>query len=130
MNDDLGKLNSLLTRATELAQVHSVSSVVVGIAAPEGDGLFPDFVAFLQSALRVEDGIFRLTRERAVIHLADVELVDGQMVLDRLVDGFRDEFPAVDPPSFETRFFDVLPGTGALKVKEVLTEIFDQRRVH
>jgi hypothetical protein len=130
MNDDPRKLNQLLARATELAQVHNVSSVVVGLAAPEGDPLFPDFIAFLQSALRVEDRIFRMTRERAVLHLADVELVNGQMVLERLVEGFREEFPSLSPPSFETRFYDVKRGIGTLKAKDVLVEIFAQRAVH
>ena len=130
MNDDPRKLNRILERATELARVHSVGSVVVGLAAPEGDLLFPEFVNFVQASLRVEDQIYRMTRERAVLHLADIELVHGQMVLERLVDGFRDEFPALDPLNFETRFFNVAPGTATLKVKDVLTQIFGQRSVH
>lgn len=130
MNDDPRMLSRILERATELAQVHSVSSVLVGLAAPEGDELFPEFVSFLQSSLRVEDRIFRMTRERAVLHLADVELVEGQMVLERLVEGFRREFPSMHPPCFETRFYGVEPATEALKVKEVLVEIFAQRLVH
>jgi hypothetical protein len=130
MNDDPRMLTQMLARATELAQVHSVSSVVVGLAAPEGDRLFPEFVSFLQSSLRVEDRIFRMTRERAVLHLADVEMVHGQMVLERLVEGFLEEFPSMSPPCFETRFYDVKPGVEPLKTKDVLVEIFAQRAVH
>jgi hypothetical protein len=129
-NDDPRKLNQLLSRATELAQVHSVNSVVVGLAAPEGDCLFPEFLDFLKSALRVEDGIFRMTRERAVLHLADVELACGQMVLDRLLENFTEEFPALEPPAFETRFYDVRPDSPPLKVKDVLVEIFARRVLH
>jgi len=130
LNDDPRKLNQLLTRATELAEVHSVNSVMVGLAAQEGDRLFPEFLDFLQSALRVEDGIFRMTRERAVLHLADVEPAHGQIVLDRLVENFTEEFPALAPPTFETRFYDVKPGTPVPTVKDVLVEIFAQCVLH
>ncbi|MEO1914580.1 MAG: hypothetical protein ABGW98_12075, partial [Myxococcales bacterium] len=74
--DDPRKLSSLIARVAELAQSHNISSVVVGMSSETGDRLFPEFVEFLRSALRVEDGIYRMTRERAVIHLADVDM-DG-----------------------------------------------------
>jgi len=71
-NDDPRKLSAMIARVSELAETHAVSSVVVGVAAEEGDLLFPDYLAYLESALRVEDQIFRMTRERAVLYLADV----------------------------------------------------------
>ena len=61
-NDDPRKLTRMIARVSDLAESHSVSSVVVGIAAPEGDLLFPEYLNYLESALRVEDQIFRMTR--------------------------------------------------------------------
>ena len=78
--DDPRRLRGLLDRARDLAREHAVSSVVVGLAGVEGDLVFPDFVSYLQSALRVEDAIIRLTRERAVVYLADLDLMSAQEV--------------------------------------------------
>jgi len=58
----------VLARTQSLATLHDVPSVVVGFAASEGNLLFPEFLAFLESELRVEDQIFRLTsRARAAL---------------------------------------------------------------
>ena len=40
-NDDPRKLSAMIARVSELADTHSVSSVVVGVAADEGNLLFP-----------------------------------------------------------------------------------------
>lgn len=129
-NDDPRRLRILLTRAFDLAQGHKVPSVLIGLAAVEGDLIFPEFVDFLQSALRVEDGIFRMTRERAVVHLADLDRTGAQDVLDRLIAGFCDEFPATERPAFEARFFELKPGCSPVRVRDVLTEIFSARTLH
>ena len=71
---DPRRLRSLMDRAFLLMREHQVGSVFIGIAGPEGDLLVPEFIAFLESALRVEDGVFVLTRERAVLLLTDVDL--------------------------------------------------------
>lgn len=123
-NDDPRKLTAMLSRVSDLAASHSVSSVMVGIAAPEGDLLFPDYVAYLESALRVEDQIFRMTRERIVLYLADVDRTSAVDVLARLFSEFCDEFPSTDPPRFEQRMLEVRPGLQALTVKTVLTSVF------
>ena len=73
--DDPRKLSAMVARAASLAGEHEVSSALIGMAAEEGDPAFPDYIAYLQSALRVEDGIFRMTRERAVVHLADAHRI-------------------------------------------------------
>ena len=124
MNDDPRRLRGLLDRACDLAEAHAVSSVMVGLSAREGDLAFPDFIVFLQSALRVEDAIFRMTRERSVLHLADVDRQQAQEVLDRLLTDFCNEFPSLSAPSFDMRFFDVKPGVEKPRVKDMLTEIF------
>ena len=130
MNDDPRRLRALLARASDLAQAHSVTSVMIGLAAVEGDLIFPEFADFLQSALRVEDGIFRMTRERAVLHLADVDAARAGEVLERLTGDFCDEFPNLHRPRFQLRMFEVKPGAGRLRVKDVLTQIFSRRVLH
>ena len=72
-NHDPLRLRELLGRAENLAARHALSSVVVGMAGLEGDLIFPEIVDYVESALRVDDAIFRLTRERAVLVLADVD---------------------------------------------------------
>ncbi len=123
-NDDPRKLSHMIARVSELAEAHAVSSVVVGVAADEGDLLFPDYLAYLESALRVEDQIFRMTRERAVLYLADVDATGAAEVLVRIFGEFCDEFPSADAPEFEQRMIEVKPGVGPLSVKDVLVSVF------
>jgi GGDEF domain-containing protein len=129
-NDDPRKLSALITRVSDLALAHSVSSVVVGLVAEEGDLVFPEYVNFLQSSLRVEDGIFRMTRERAVLHLVDIDASRATEVLGRLTGDFCDEFPALRSPDYQLRMLEVKPGAEKLRVKDVLTEIFSPRVLH
>jgi hypothetical protein len=124
MNDDPRKLSQMIARVTELADAHAVSSVVVGVAAEEGDLLFPDYLAYLESALRVEDQIFRMTRERAVLYLSDVDATRAAEVLVRIFGQFCDEFPTAVAPEYEQRMLEVRPGVGPLSVKNVLTAVF------
>jgi hypothetical protein len=126
-NDDPRKLSAMIARVSELAESHSVSSVVVGVAAEEGDLLFPDYLAYLESALRVEDQIFRMTRERAVLYLADVDATGAAEVLVRIFGEFCEEFPTAEAPEFEQRMLEVQPGRSELSVKDVLTSVFGNR---
>ena len=126
-NDDPRKLSAMIARVSELAESHSVSSVVVGVAAEEGDLLFPDYLAYLESALRVEDQIFRMTRERAVLYLADVDATGAAEVLVRIFGQFCEEFPTAEAPEFEQRMLEVQPGRSELSVKDVLTSVFGNR---
>ena len=71
-----------------------------------------------------------MTRERAVIHLADLDMDGGQSVFNRLLDEFMEEFPATEEPSFEINFFLVAAGDDKLQNKQVLTEIFPSRMLH
>jgi hypothetical protein len=128
--DDPRKLSALIERVCDLAVTHSVPSVVAGLAAVEGDLVFPEYLNFLQAALRVEDAIFRMTRERAVIHLADVDATRASGVLERLTGDFCDEFPSMSRPNFELRLLEVKPDAGPVRVKDVLTEIFAPRMLH
>ena len=129
-NDDPRRLRSLLDRAADLAREHAVPSVMLGLTARTGDLQFPEFVDFLQSALRVEDAIFRMTRERAVIHLADLDIDGGREVFERLVADFADEFPQSQTPEFEVRYYEVRPGMSDLRVRDLLTELFAPQTLH
>lgn len=131
-NDDPRKLSAMIARVSELAETHSVCSVVVGVAADEGDLLFPEYLDYLKSALRVEDQIFRMTRERAVLYLADLDATGAAEVLVRIFADFCEEFPTSDPPEFAQRMLEVRPGLGPITVKEVLTSVFGMRdsRLH
>ena len=122
--DDPRKLREVLARTETLASEHDVASVVVGFAASEGNLLFPDFLAFLGSELRVEDQIFRLTRERALLILRDVDAGQAQSVVERLRAAFEREFPATGSLDVEIRYLAVPPGPAELSVKHVLPAIF------
>ncbi len=128
-NDDPRKLSKMIARVTDLAATHAVSSVVVGVAAEEGDLLFPDYLAYLESALRVEDQIYRMTRERAVLYLADVDATGAAEILVRIFAEFCKEVPASEAPEFEQRMLEVRPGVGELSVREVLTSVFGTREI-
>jgi hypothetical protein len=128
--DDPRKLTTLLARVAELAQVHSVGSVIVGMAAPLGDLAATEFADFLSSALRVEDGIFRMTRERAVIHLADAEMEKGRTIFNRILEDFVEEFPSAKEPQIQVNYLEVVPGTEEVRTKDVLTKVFPPRMLH
>ena len=55
--DDPRKLRELLDKAASLASDHALTSVVVGLGGREGDLMFPELVDFVESALRVDDGV-------------------------------------------------------------------------
>jgi hypothetical protein len=123
-SDDPRKLRDLLGKAASLASVYSLHSVVVGIAGREDDLLFPEIVDFFESMLRVDDSIFRMTRERAVLVLADVDRARAEEIVERLMNGFRERFaPAVDP-EIDLGFFEVTPDERDVSVKHVLLALF------
>lgn len=126
-NDDPRKLTAMIARVSDLATNHAVCSVVVGVAAEEGDLFFPDYVDYLVSALRVEDQIFRMTRERALLYLSDVDAAGAAEVLVRIYSEFCKEFPSAHRPEFEQRMLEIRPGVGPVTVKDVLTSVFGGR---
>lgn len=126
-NDDPRKLSTMIARVSDLATNHSVSSVVVGVAAEEGDLFFPDYIDYLVASLRVEDQIFRMTRERALLYLSDVDATCAAEVLVRIYSEFCKEFPAAQQPEFQQRMLEVRPGAAPLSVRDVLTAVFGAR---
>ena len=122
--DDPLRLREMLGRAASFASAHHMPSVVVGMAGREGDLLFPEVVAFFASALRVDDTILRLTRERVVMMLTDVDRAGAEKIVRRLLAEFRERFAAVEDPPISLGFFEVAPGTSVLTVKQVLPTVF------
>jgi hypothetical protein len=123
-SDDPRRLRELLERSWELAQAHTLSFVVVGIAGREGDLELSELIDFIESSLRVEDAIFRMTRERSVLFLADVDRLQAERVVDRLLEGFRQRFPAASPPDVKIGYFEVKPGARGVSVRDVLAAVF------
>ena len=80
--------------------------------------------------LRVDDSIFRMTRERAVLVLADVDRARAEEIVERLLNGFRERFaPAVDP-EIDFGFFEVTPEERDVTVKHVLLTLFTDQSAH
>jgi len=121
---DPRRLRELLERAELLAREHGLRSVVVGLAGFEGDSLFPEIVDYIESALRVDDSVFRLTRERVVLLLTDVDTEKASGIVHRLLGEFRENFPSSNEPSVGLGFFEVAPGVIDVSVKAVLPTLF------
>lgn len=129
-SDDPRKLRDLLCKAESLANDYSLHSVVVGIAGREGDLLFPEIIDFFESMLRVDDSIFRMTRERAVLVLADVDRARAEEIVERLLAGFRDRFATTHDPDIDLGFFEITPEETDVSVKHVLLALFTGETTH
>jgi hypothetical protein len=122
--DDPRELRNLLDKAFGLARVHALNSVVVGLAGSEGDLEFPEVVDYVESALRMDDSLFRMTRERAVVLLTDVDRDRAPKIMDRLLIEFRERFPSLEEPVVTLGYYEVAPGAVAASAKRVLLSIF------
>ena len=121
---DPRRLRELMERAELLAREHGLRSVVVGLAGFEGDAMFPEIVDYIESALRVDDSVFRLTRERVILLLADVDTATASGIVHRLLGEFRENFPSSNEPAIGLGFFEVAPGVVDVSVKAVLPTLF------
>lgn len=124
VSDDLQKLREILGRATNLALGHGLSCALVGASVPEGQPEFPEVVDFFESELRVEDAIFRLTRERVVLFVADCDAKDAQDIMKRILLGYCERYSRLHLPNVTLRYLEVGPATGVLTVKDVLRALF------
>jgi hypothetical protein len=127
---DPRRLRALMERAFLLAKDHRVGSVFIGIAGPEGDLLVPEFIAFLESELRVEDGVFVLTRERAVLLLTDVDVAQAKQVVDRVRRSFEGRFPTAGDLPVAIRFQPVRVGGKQPTAKAILPKLFTGSAPH
>jgi len=130
-NDDPRLLRQLLGRAHDLASRHALHSVVVGMAGFEGDPEYPEIVDFVVSALRVDDAVFRMTRERTLLLLADVDASRAREIINRVIDDYRESFPSTADPAITIGYYEVAPGSDDVTVKHVLPTVFaDLPRAH
>ena len=123
-NDDPRKLRELLQKASNLAAHYRLSTVMVGMSGNEGDLLFPEMVNYVGSALRVDDAIFRMTRERAVFMLTDADRPRAEEIMQRLILGFHESFSPAKEPRIALEFFEVTPDTPDVTVRDVLPSLF------
>ena len=123
-NDDPRKLRELLQRVASLAGEHRLTSVVVGMSGLESDLLFPEVVEFVGSALRVEDTIFRMTRNRAVFFLADADEAQAAEIMERVINGFHQRFATNQNSAVSLKYFEVTPDAKDVTVKQVLPALF------
>jgi hypothetical protein len=122
---DPRRLRGMMERASDLARGHQVTSVFVGIAGREGDFLAPEFIDFVESALRMEDAIFRLIRERAVVLLADADRSQAEEIFERLRDDFTARFGSSTEFEVDLGYFQVDGHGGHATAKVVLPAIFN-----
>jgi hypothetical protein len=122
--DDPRRMRELLVRYSDLAKKHALCSVMVGMSAAEGDLVFPELIDYLESALRVDDRIFRMTRERAILFLADVDRDQAERVIERNLATFRANFCVSADPDFEARYFELRPQGQNLSLRDVLSALF------
>lgn len=123
---DPRRLRGLMERSAALAREHRMTSVFVGIAGREGDLMIPEFISFVESALRVEDAIFSLTRERALVLLVDVERSQAEVIFDRVRRDFQERFPSTAVLDASLCFFEVHEGIHPT-AKEVLPRVFTRK---
>jgi len=123
-NDDPRKLRALLDKVVNLADDHRLTSVVVGMSGPDGDLVFPEVVDFVGSALRIDDAIFRMTRDRAVLFLAAADRARAQEIVERVMEAFAEQFATSESPKVGVSYFDVAPGKQDLTLKNILPLLF------
>lgn len=127
---DPRRLRELMERAGNLAREHGLRSVIVGLSGYEGDPVFPEIVDYIESALRVDDSVFRMTRERAVLLLTDVDAAGASAILERLLGEYREHFPRAADPAIGIGTFEVGPDTGEVSVKRILPTLFETPTAH
>jgi hypothetical protein len=123
-DSDPRRLRELFSRTGSLACEHAVPSVIVGLAGREEDAIFPELVGFIESALRVEDSIFRMTRERAVLFVSDVDRSQAQQIVERLLQGFHERFSLARDLDVRLGYYEVSAGAGEVSAKRVLPAVF------
>ena len=124
---DPRRLRELMDRVCALAAEHTVASVVVGVAGRDGDPEIPEFMDYVESALRMEDAIFRMTRERSVLFLSDVDRARAEAIVGRLVDPFGEQVALPMPPAVTLGFSEIPAGPNPPLLRDVLLEAFPAR---
>ena len=116
-----------LVMAATLAEIKSrmlLPRAVDPNAGEEGDPVFPELVAYVESGLRVDDSVFRMTRERVVLLLTDVQPAQAQAIVERLREEFAERFPAAEDVACDVHEFEVTPETIELTLRQALLALF------
>jgi hypothetical protein len=121
---DPRRLREILDRALNLAIRHSLTSVLVGLAGDEGDPLFPEVVTYVESGLRVDDSVFRMTPERVILLLTDVDVPRAEAIVARLAEEFAERFPAAAEARLDVHCLEVTSESLELTLKQVLPRLF------
>lgn len=122
--DDPRYLRAMMDLAGDLSRDHQLATVFVGIAGQEGDLLVPEFVEFVESALRMDDRIFRLLRERAVLLLVEVDVAQATAIVERLRADFVSRYGPSARFDIVIRYLAMPPGRPSVTVKDVLPNLF------
>jgi GGDEF domain-containing protein len=72
----------------------------------------------------MDDLLFRMTRERAVVLLTDVDRGRALEIMERLLSEFRERFPSATGPAVAIGYYEVAPGGVPASAKRVLPRIF------
>ena len=124
--DDPRRRREMIDRAGVLAAEHSLTSVLVGLTGFEGDLLFPEVMNFIQSSMRMDDHVFRMTRERAVLLLTDVDERQAKVVMQRMLEDFGERFPAATEPAIAIAYYEVSDPMPPPSAKDVLPQLFER----
>jgi hypothetical protein len=73
----------------------------------------------------VDDAIFRMTRERTVLVLADVGRAAAADVVERLLSDFRARYPMAIPLEVRCGYFELAPDERDASVKRILPAVFN-----
>jgi len=125
--NDPRRMREFMDRLTDLAREHGIASVVVGLAGQNGDPMIPELMDYMESALRMEDAVFRMTRERSVLFLTDVDRDQAEGIVGRLVETFGERFPTSKPPSLDLGFCEVDPAGRLPALRDALLDVFPTR---
>jgi hypothetical protein len=71
-----------------------------------------------------------MTRERAVLLLADVDRAQAEEIVERVMGGFRERFSTAVDPDVRFGFFEVTPDQTAVTVKHLLLALFTNQSTH
>ena len=81
-------------------------------------------VDFVSSVLRMDDAIFRMTRNRAVLCLADADRQRAEEIVERVMESFAEQFATSENPAIGISYFEVAPGMERVTLKTVLPLLF------
>jgi GGDEF domain-containing protein len=65
-----------------------------------------------------------MTRERAVLLLADVDQERAQQILQRILEDFREHFPSAAPLAVAIGYFEISETSTDAAAKDVLPRVF------